>query len=72
MLLFIYYSSGFILVISGDTLSHDVKVIVCALCVSLRLKIGKIGSIPLKDPDFRKIPPKVSSLETYHPKLAPL
>jgi hypothetical protein len=31
------YSSGFILVISEDTLSHDVKVTVCALCVSLRL-----------------------------------
>jgi hypothetical protein len=31
------YSSAFILLISGDTLSHDVKVIVCALCVSLRL-----------------------------------
>jgi hypothetical protein len=31
------YSSGFINVISGDTLSHDVKVTVCALCVSLRL-----------------------------------
>jgi hypothetical protein len=33
----ICYSSGFIIVISGDTLYHDVKVIVCALCVSLRL-----------------------------------
>jgi hypothetical protein len=31
------YSSGFILVISRDTLSHDVKVTVCALYVSLRL-----------------------------------
>jgi hypothetical protein len=31
------YSSGFILVISGDTLCHDVKVTVCALCVSLWL-----------------------------------
>jgi hypothetical protein len=36
------YSSGFILVISGDTLSHDVKVIVCALCVSLRRKFTVI------------------------------
>jgi hypothetical protein len=31
------YSSGFNLVVSGDTLFRDVKVIVCALCVSLRL-----------------------------------
>jgi hypothetical protein len=29
-------SSGFISVISEETLSHDVKVTVCALCVSLR------------------------------------
>jgi hypothetical protein len=36
------YSSGFILVISGDTLSHDVMVIVCALCVSLRLNFTVI------------------------------
>jgi hypothetical protein len=33
------YSSTFINVISGDTLSHCVKVTVCALCVALRLKI---------------------------------
>jgi hypothetical protein len=36
------YSSGFINVISGDTLSHDVKVTVCALCVSLRLNFTAI------------------------------
>jgi hypothetical protein len=36
------YSSGFILVISGDTLSHDVKVTVYALCVSLRLNFTVI------------------------------
>jgi hypothetical protein len=36
------YSSGFILIFSGDTLSHDVKVTVCALCVSLRLKFTVI------------------------------
>ena len=28
--------------------------------------LGKIGSIPLKDPKFRKIPPKVWNLENYH------
>jgi hypothetical protein len=33
---------SFINVISGDTLSHDVKVTVCALCVALRLKITVI------------------------------
>jgi hypothetical protein len=33
---------------------------------------GKIGSVPLKDPDFRKIPLKVLSLAKYHPKPAPL
>jgi hypothetical protein len=38
----LYYSSGFILVISGDTLSHDVKVTVCVLCVSLRLNFTVI------------------------------
>jgi hypothetical protein len=38
----IYYSSGFIIVISRDTLYHDVKVIVCALCVSLRLNFAVI------------------------------
>jgi hypothetical protein len=32
----------FITVISGDTLYHDVKVIVCALCVSLRLNFAVI------------------------------
>jgi hypothetical protein len=32
------YSNAFILVTFGDTLSHDVKVTVCALCVSLRQK----------------------------------
>jgi hypothetical protein len=36
------YSSAFILVISRDTLSHDVKVTVCVLCVSLRLKFTVI------------------------------
>jgi hypothetical protein len=36
------YSNGFILVISRDTLSHDVKVTVCALCVSLRLNFAVI------------------------------
>jgi hypothetical protein len=36
------YSSGFILIISGDTLSHDVKVTVCALCVSLKLNFTVI------------------------------
>jgi hypothetical protein len=36
------YSSAFITVISGDTLSHDEKVIVCALCVALMLKIKVI------------------------------
>jgi hypothetical protein len=36
------YSIGFILVISWDTLSHDVKVTVCALCVSLRLNFTVI------------------------------
>jgi hypothetical protein len=36
------YSSGFILVISGDTLYYDVKVTVCALCVSLRLNFTVI------------------------------
>jgi hypothetical protein len=36
------YSSDFIIVISGDTLSHDVKVTVCALCVSLRLNFTGI------------------------------
>jgi hypothetical protein len=36
------YSSGFIGVISGDTLSHDVKVTVCALCVAFRLKFTVI------------------------------
>jgi hypothetical protein len=36
------YSSAFINVISRDTLSHDVKVTVCALCVALRLKIKVI------------------------------
>jgi hypothetical protein len=36
------YSSGFINVISGDTLSHDVKVTVCALCVSLMLNFTVI------------------------------
>jgi hypothetical protein len=36
------YSSAFINVISGDTLSHDVKVTVCALCVSLRLNFTVI------------------------------
>jgi hypothetical protein len=36
------YSSGFISVIFGDTLSHDVKVTVCVLCVSLRLKFTVI------------------------------
>jgi hypothetical protein len=29
----------------------------------VRLEHGKIGSIPLKDPDFEKIPSKDSSLE---------
>jgi hypothetical protein len=38
----LFYSSGFILVISRDTLSHDVKVTVCALCVSLRLNYTAI------------------------------
>jgi hypothetical protein len=32
---------------------------------------GKIGSVPLKDLDFRKIPLKVSFLVKYHPKPAP-
>jgi hypothetical protein len=36
------YSSGFILVISGDTLSHDVKLTVCASCVALRLNFTVI------------------------------
>ena len=36
------YSSGFINVISADTLSHGVKVTVCAPCVSLRLKFTEI------------------------------
>jgi hypothetical protein len=36
------YSSGFISVISGDTLSHDVKATVWVLCVSLRLKFTVI------------------------------
>jgi hypothetical protein len=36
------YSSGFISVISRDTLSHDVKVTVCALCVALRLNFTVI------------------------------
>jgi hypothetical protein len=36
------YSSGFISVISGDTLSHDVKLTVCASCVALRLKFTVI------------------------------
>jgi hypothetical protein len=30
----------FIIVISGDTLYHDVKVIVCALCVSLLASVS--------------------------------
>jgi hypothetical protein len=36
------YSSAFINVISGDTLSHDVKLTVCASCVALRLKFTVI------------------------------
>jgi hypothetical protein len=36
------YTSGFIIVISGDTLYHNVKVIVCALCVSLWLNFAVI------------------------------
>jgi hypothetical protein len=36
------YSSGFINVISGDTLSHDVKLTVCASCVALRLNFTVI------------------------------
>jgi hypothetical protein len=37
-----HYSSAFINVISGDTLSHDMKMTVCALCVSLRLNFTVI------------------------------
>jgi hypothetical protein len=36
------YSSGFINVISGDTLSHDVKLTVCTSCVALRLNFTVI------------------------------
>jgi hypothetical protein len=36
------YSSAFINVISGDTLSHNVKMTVCASCVALRLKFTVI------------------------------
>jgi hypothetical protein len=32
---------------------------------------GEIGSIPSKDPDFRKIPPNVLALGKY-PKVVPL
>jgi hypothetical protein len=38
----LWYSSDFIIVIYGDTLYHDVKVTVCALCVSLRLNFTVI------------------------------
>jgi hypothetical protein len=36
------YSSDFIIVISRDTMSHDVKVTVCTLCVALRIKFTVI------------------------------
>jgi hypothetical protein len=36
------YSSAFIYVISGDTLSHDVKLTVCASCVTLRINFTVI------------------------------
>jgi len=39
---------------------------------ALRLKIGKIGLIALKDHDFRKIPPKSFGPVTYHRKLQTL
>jgi hypothetical protein len=39
------YSSGFINVISGDTLSHDVKLTVCASCVALRINLIVILSM---------------------------
>jgi hypothetical protein len=32
---------------------------------------GKIGYVPLKDPNFRKIPSKDWALEKYHRNLAP-
>jgi hypothetical protein len=36
------YLSAFIIVISEDTLSHDVKVTLCVLCVALRLNFTVI------------------------------
>jgi hypothetical protein len=39
--------------------------------IPLSLAKGKIGYVPLKDPNFRKIPSKDWALEKYHRNLAP-